>query len=92
MSDTPKPEPCMIPCLCFYSSNGVLDSFDPECPTHRHEVELRAILATRDQRIEELEQLIRIADVHIGWGDCTLENVHRMLRAALAPSEPEPAK
>jgi len=29
----------------------------------------------------------RLADVHVGWGDCSLENVHRVIRAAIAKAE-----
>ena len=35
------------------------------------------------QRLEAAEKALAMADVHIGWGDCTLENVHAIVRAAL---------
>jgi len=35
------------------------------------------------ERLEAAEKALAMADVHIGWGDCTLENVHAIVRAAL---------
>jgi len=37
--------------------------------------------------IDELLAACRLADVHVGWGDCSLENVHRVIRAAIAKAE-----
>jgi len=32
----------------------------------------------------ELLEALKIAEVHLGWGDVTLENVHRIVRNAIA--------
>jgi hypothetical protein len=40
------------------------------------------------KRLEAAEKALAMADVHIGWGDCTLENVHAIVRAALAGEKP----
>lgn len=33
---------------------------------------------------EDLVKVLELADAHIGWVDCTLENVHKEIRATLA--------
>jgi len=38
---------------------------------------------------ERLLMAAKVADAHIGWGDCSLENVHVMLREAIAAEEAE---
>ena len=35
----------------------------------------------------DLLEACKLAEVHLAWGDCTLENVHRILRAAIAKAE-----
>lgn len=36
---------------------------------------------------DSLLDALKIAEVHVSWGDCTLENVHNILRAAIAKAE-----
>jgi hypothetical protein len=49
---------------------------------------LRARLAKAD----DLAAALALADAHVGWGDCSLENVHRIIRAALAAYRGEEGK
>ena len=35
----------------------------------------------------DLLEACKLAEVHLAWGDCTLEHVHRILRAAIAKTE-----
>jgi hypothetical protein len=35
------------------------------------------------ERIKVLEDALRLTEAHLGWGDSTLENVHKIVRAAL---------
>jgi hypothetical protein len=37
--------------------------------------------------IVEMTHALKVADVHIGWTDCSLENVHKIVRAAIAKAE-----
>lgn len=62
-------------------------------------LDAHAAVAHALSRLEEAEKALRIADVHVGWGDCTLENIHNVIRAATAlsaksrtpkPPAPEP--
>ena len=41
------------------------------------------------EAFEALVEALKLADVHIGWTDCSLENVHKQCRAALALAEPK---
>jgi hypothetical protein len=35
----------------------------------------------------ELLEALMVAEVHLGWGDCSLDNVHRMCREVIAKAK-----
>jgi chromosome segregation ATPase len=47
-------------------------------------------LARLKQEREGTIAILKMADVHLGWGDCSLENVHNEIRAEIKRLAPQP--
>jgi len=68
------------------------DSWRPFCdlPSMRLNNTLRLALDAIDEleaQRDELLKALRIAEVHVGWDDCSLENVHVIARKAIANAQ-----
>jgi len=58
-----------------------------ELLTFFQDIRTAARLIDRETGLPELIAALKVAEVHMGWGDCTLENVHKMIRAAIQKAE-----
>ena len=45
---------------------------------------LRAEVEVLRRALDATVQALKIADAHLEWGDCTLENVHNIVRQAIS--------
>lgn len=67
-----------------------LPSEPPNAPSDERDAMQRAEIATLREKVailenelRELVKVLRIAEAHVDWGDCSLENVHRKARLAI---------
>lgn len=67
-----------MPCRCTVTGNGTLPH------------PLTPVLCEKHASAPELLEALKMAEVHLGWGDCSLDNVHRICRAAIAKAEGRP--
>ena len=69
--------------LIACADSGMVDNYELIAIKVQARAELAALKGGAGQA-KAMREALLLADVHVGWGDCTLENVHKIIRTALA--------
>ena len=70
---------------CEHDFEAISGLYDCEkCGISQRSLNWVYVIVKLEARVAELLYACKLAEVHVGWDDCSLKNVHEELRAAIA--------